>query len=146
MKVLVSLGEDTDHSSVTPIRLSSYLSASSVGVDQSPSTDTAPEAAATIPVTKSKENEPGAFPDIPFRVESDQDDNVVLKSSKPPAKPVFKPIEGCDIHITYVCTHVHTQLQNLLHKHTPHRYTYTCMYMHSATYTEVQILLYFCRR
>jgi len=39
-----------------------------------------------------KDSEVG-FPDIPFRLEPDQD-NLVFESSKPPAKPVFKPIEG----------------------------------------------------
>ena len=94
VKVLVSSGEDPDQS-VTPVRLSSYLSVSTEGSDQStPAIDSTLEAPAVPPDPKTKSGEV-RFPDIPlFGFENDENDSVIELSSNPPAKPVLKPIEG----------------------------------------------------
>lgn len=89
VKVLVDSGEDTNQS-VSLIRLSSYLSQKNS--DMPSIIDSAPQGATATPHPKPKDSEVG-FPDIPFRLQPD-DEEYVLESSNPPAKPTIKPIKG----------------------------------------------------
>ena len=87
---MVSSGEDTDQSELSITRLTSYLSTSTEGSDLPPTMGPLPEAAPSVRDPKSKDSEFG-FPDIPL---NEPDEDVVLESSGPPAKPILKPIKG----------------------------------------------------
>lgn len=130
VKVLVSPGEDADQS-VSLMRLSSYLSVSTEGSDQPPTIDPASALERTMAMSnpKPKDGELG-FPDIPFRLEADEDDDYVLDASNPPPGPVVKPIEGnvfINIIRTYTnaaCMYVYIYINSsYIHVHTFYRYT-----------------------
>ena len=87
---MVSAGEDTDQSELSITRLSSYLSTSTEGSDLPPIMGPLPEKVTSIQDPKPKDSEFG-FPDIPL---NEPDEDVVLESSGPPAKPILKPIRG----------------------------------------------------
>ena len=96
LKGLDSAGESTDQS-VSLIRLSSYLSTSTEASDQPSIADPVPKGATAGADPKSKESEFG-FPDIPF---AEPDEDSVVQCNIPPAKPIFKPIEGSS-----TCSHI----------------------------------------
>ena len=101
VKVLVDSGEDTNQS-VSFIRLSSYLIQE--GSDMPSIIDSAPQGATATPNPKPIDSEVG-FPDIPFRLQPD-DEEYVLESSNPPAKPTVKPIKGsCVIFAVFYYIH-----------------------------------------
>lgn len=101
MQVLFSSGEDNADQSLSLIRLSSYLS--NEDSDNPPTTSPNPAGATLMPAgittavaePKPKGSELG-FPDIPFRLEADEDDDYdyVLESSNPYAENIVKPIKG----------------------------------------------------
>ena len=100
---MVSSGEDTDQLELSITRFSSYFNTYTEGSDLPPPMGPLLERATSIQDPKPKDSEFG-FPDIPL---NEPDEDVVLESSGPPAKPILKPIKGSYIVIILLVTHSH---------------------------------------